>query len=98
MNQIADYTSYVPYDDYSGTVPVNYGKTTMLMSPSAIGMARLTFTPWKFWLFSVDGKYVGKQYLDNSMREEMEIPAYFVMDAQLQKSFALGSGRLSLGF
>ena len=98
VNQIADYTSYVPYDDYSGTVPVNYGKTTMLMSPSAIGMARLTFTSWKSWLFSVDGKYVGKQYLDNSMREEMEIPAYFVMDAQLQKSFALGPGRLNLGF
>ena len=98
VNQIADYTSYVPYDDYSGTVPVNYGKTTMLMSPSAIGMGRLTFTPAKTWLFSVDGKFVGKQYLDNSMREEMVIPSYFVMDAQLQKEFSLGSGMLNLAF
>ena len=98
MNQIADYTSYVPYDDYSGTVPINYGKTTMLMSPSTIGMGRLTFTPGKAWLFSVDGKYVGKQYLDNSMREEMEIPSYFVMDAQLQKGFDIGPGHLTVAF
>ena len=98
VNQIADYTSYVSYDDYSGTVPINYGKTTMLMSPSAIGMARLTFTPGKAWLFSVDGKYVGKQYLDNSMRKEMEVPAYFVMDAQMQKSFPVGAGHLTVAF
>lgn len=98
MNQIADYTSYVSYDDYSGTVPVNYGKTTMLLSPSAIGMARLTLTPGKSWLFSVDGKYVGKQYLDNSMRKELEIPAYFVMDAQLEKTFALGPGHVNVAF
>ena len=98
VNQIADYTSYVPYDDYSGTVAVNYGKTTMLMSPSAIGMGRLTITPGKAWLFSLDGKYVGKQYLDNSMREEMAVPRYFVMDAQLQKSFAVGAGNLSVAF
>ena len=98
VNQIADYTSYVPYDDYSGTVPVNYGKTTMLMSPSAIGMGRLAFTPGKAWLLSVDGKFVGKQYLDNSMREEMAIPSYFVMDAQLQKSFDLRAGNLAVAF
>ena len=97
VNQIADYTSYVPYDDYSGTVPVHYGKTTMLLSPSAIGMGRLTVTPVESLSFTVDGKYVGKQYIDNSQREEMASPSYFVMDASVQKSFVLGPGRLSLG-
>ena len=98
MNQIADYTSYVPYENYSGTVPVHYGKTTMLMSPSVIGMGRLSFMPGRNWLLSVDGKYVGKQYLDNSMREEMAIPQYFVMDAQIQKSFPVGPGNLQVAF
>ena len=97
LNQIKDYTAYVPYEDYSRTHPVHYGKTTMLMSPSVIGMMRLSFFPWREMTFSVDGKYVGKQYIDNSMREEMAIPAYFVMDAQLSKGFSLGGGKLSIG-
>ena len=97
MNQIADYTSYVPYDDYSGTVPINYGKTTMLMSPSTIGMLQLTFMPLTDFSISMDGKYVGKQYLDNSMREEMAVPEYFVMNANIQKTFRLGPGKMSLG-
>ena len=97
MNQIRDYTAYVPNEEYTKTYPIHYGKTTMLMSPSVIGMLRLTFVPWQDLTFSVDGKYVGKQFIDNSMREEMAIPAYFVMDARLSKSFPVGSGNLSVG-
>ena len=97
MNQIRDYTAYVPNEEYTKTYPIHYGKTTMLMSPSVIGMMRLSFVPWQDLTFCVDGKYVGKQYIDNSMREEMAIPAYFVMDAQLSKSFPIGGGRLSIG-
>ena len=41
---------------------------------------------------------MGKQYLDNSMREEMAVPRYFVMDAQLQKGFDIGPGHLTVAF
>ena len=97
VNQIADYTSYVPYDDYSGTKEVHYGRTTMLLSPSAIGMARLSVMPWKAVSFTMDGKYVGKQFLDNSMREELAIPSYFVMGASAQASLPIGGGEIQLG-
>ena len=83
MNEIADYTSYVAYDDDSGrTKAVSYGKTKMLLSPQLTGMARATFLLGGFHL-EMDGKYVGKQFLDNSMREEMVIPAYFISSASL---------------
>ena len=98
LNQIQDYTSYVAIDDYSGrTHAVNYGKTQMLMSPSLIGMARLTLLPWKDGTFSLDGKYVGKQFIDNSMREEMAIPAYFVSSLSLSHRFTWNKGTLTLG-
>jgi len=98
LNQIQDYTSYVAIDDYSGrTHPVNYGKTQMLMSPSLIGMARLTLLPWKDGTVSLDGKYVGKQFIDNSMREEMAIPAYFVSCLSLSHRFAWNKGTFTLG-
>ena len=95
VNQIADYTAYVPYDDYSGTLAVPYGRTTMLMSPSVIGMGRLHFTPRENVQFTVDGKYVGKQYLDNSMREELAIPAYWVLGASARVSCPVGGGSLT---
>ena len=96
MNEIADYTSYVPYEDYSATHPVHYGRTTMLMSPSLVGMARVSLTPWKGSLFSLDGKYVGKQYLDNSMRESLAVPAYFVAGLGAGQEFHLSFGTLSV--
>jgi iron complex outermembrane receptor protein len=106
LNQIQDYTSYVAIDDYSGrTHAVSYGKTQMLMSPSVIGMGRLNLTPWaysasaflKTATLSLDGKYVGKQYIDNSMREEMAIPAYFVSSLSLSCRLNWSGMSLTLG-
>lgn len=97
VNQIADYTSYVSYDDYSGaTFPVQYGRTTMLMSPSVVGMLQATFNLWKGGSVNWNGKLVGKQYLDNSMREELAVPAYFVAGLSVSQMFRLGPGNLDV--
>ena len=91
MNQIKDFTSYVPYDDDSGRMyPVNYGLTTMLMSPGAIGMARVRVMPWKGGEISMNAKFVGKQFLDNSMREEMAVPFYWTAGASVSHEFKFG--------
>ncbi len=98
LNQIADYTSYIAIDDYSGrTHAEHYGKTRMLMSPSLVGMGRLSFFPWQAGEICLDGKYVGKQFIDNSMREEMAIPAYFVASLSLSHSFEWEGKNLTLG-
>lgn len=96
MNEIADYTAYVPYEDYSAVFPVKYGRTTMLLSPSAVGMGQITVTPWKGGSLSWNGKYVGKQYLDNSMRAEMEIPSYFVAGLTVSQKFRLWMGNVEI--
>jgi len=102
VNRIKDYTEYVQHvDTYDGwsmtgrTTPVSYGRTTMLMSPSATGMMRLSFMPLKSLILSVDGKYVGKQFLDNTMAESRSIPAYFVSNLGVSYSLPL---RRSLNF
>ena len=96
INQIADYTAYVPFEDYSDTHPVHYGRTTMLLSPGVIGMGRLTASPWEGTSFCADFKYVGKQFIDNSMREEMAIPAYSVVNLSASRAFGFGPGVLTL--
>ena len=85
------------------TTAMNYGTTTMLMSPSLTGMARLSFKPWchasnslKTMELSMDGKYVGKQYMDNTMTDSRSIPAYFV--SNLGMSYSIPLNKRSLDF
>ena len=107
VNKIKDYTSYVEVSDaeqYGETEPFNYGKTTMLLSPSTVGMLQFAVTPWKnsasgsfkTTTLTMNGKWVGKQYLDNSQRKEMEIPGYFVSNLSLSHEFNLKGGILGL--
>jgi len=96
VNEISDYTSYIPYSDYSATHAVNYGKTNMLLSPSVTGMFRLTAGPFRRAYITADVKYVGKQFIDNSMREEMAIPAYTVVNLSACKDITLGRSVLTV--
>ena len=90
-NKIRNYTAYYEmYDNmndwnYLGQHHVDFENTDILMSPSFTGMADLTFRPfasssesWNTVYLSVNGKYVGKQYYDNTSSDERSIPAYFV--------------------
>ena len=98
MNQIDNYISYVQVDGSKPvrTVAVPYGDSQMLMSPSLIGMGKVTFLPWKGAEIALDAKYVGKQYLDNSMREELAIPAYWIADLVFSQLFVIRGRMLGL--
>ena len=104
-NKIRDYREYVQnVDAYESwvmtgrTTEFEYGTTYMLMSPSVLGSLRLTFVPWKGSNVSVDGKYVGRQYLDNTMTISRSIPAYFVSNLAVSHTFELNKGSLGLSF
>lgn len=104
-NKIRDYREYVQnVDAYESwvmtgrTTEFEYGTASMLMSPSVLGSLRLTFVPWKGATVSVDGKYVGRQYLDNTMTISRSIPAYFVSNLAVSHTFELNKGSLGLSF
>ncbi|MBR5835140.1 MAG: TonB-dependent receptor [Bacteroidales bacterium] len=90
-NKIREYTAYYEmYDNmndwnYLGQHKVDYSDTDILMSPSLVGMASVTFRPFvnsagscKSMYLGWTGKYVGRQYYDNTSSDERSIPAYFV--------------------
>jgi iron complex outermembrane receptor protein len=106
-NKIRSYTAYYEmYDNmndwnYLGQHKVDYADTDILMSPSVVGMASVTFRPFagrsdslKSVYASLNGKYIGKQYYDNTSSDEYSIPAYFVGDLSL--GYELSSLSLSL--
>ena len=95
-NKIKSYTAYYEmYDNmndwnYLGQHTVDFVGTDILMSPSLVGMASVTFRPFASASGSLNsasmtwnGKYVGKQYYDNTSSNERSIPAYFVSDLSL---------------
>ena len=92
-NKIRRYTAYYEmYDNmndwnYLGQHKVEFENTDILMSPSLIGTAGMTVRPFAFssgsmksLYASLNGKYVGRQYYDNTSSEERSIPAYLVAD------------------
>lgn len=95
-NKIRKYTAYYEmYDNmndwnYLGQHQVEFTNTDILMSPSLVGMANLTLRPfassdksWNLLYMSMNGKYVGRQYYDNTSSAERSIPAYFTADLSL---------------
>ena len=89
-NKIREYTAYYDiYDNdvdwnYLGQKAVQFSNTDILMSPSLVGAANLKFTPFASMsgslssaYVSVGGKYVGRQYFDNTSSSDRSIPAYF---------------------
>jgi iron complex outermembrane receptor protein len=54
--------------------------TPLALSPSAVGAAIATFTPVKNAKLQLIGKYVGKQYADNTGRECYAVDPYFLLN------------------
>ena len=104
LNQIASYHDSAACIDndwnelgYSQVYPGGeFSRTTMLLSPSVIFGGILTVKPFDALLrnpgpvLRLDGKYVGKQYLDNTSSEDRVVPAYFVANLSLTQEFSLG--------
>ena len=90
-NKIRNYTAYYEmYDNmndwnYLGQHKVEFENTDILMSPSLVGMANVTVRPFassakslNSLYMTLNGKYVGRQYYDNTESADRSIPAYFV--------------------
>ena len=101
-NFTAYYEMYDTMDDwnYLGQKELFFDSTDILMSPSVVGMTSATFRPFagmaggsgaslKSLYLTWSGKYVGKQYYDNTASDDRCIPAYFVADMSVGYEFPL---------
>lgn len=86
-NKIKDFTAYYEiYDDiYQSNdlekqQAINYHNTNISFSPSIIGSGIVNIKPIKNLELSLIGKYVGKQYLDNTQDNTRKIADYYNQD------------------
>ena len=103
-NIIKDYTAYYDYytPDYGEKLKQKeefYNETDISFSPNLIGMGSITYTPLKNLSFNLMGKYVGKQYYDNTSNDEHSLDAYFVSNFVAGYTFKMTSvGSIDLQF
>ena len=95
-NRLRSFTAYLENWADGGYKEELYENTPMLLSPSAVGMARLVLDPLEGWPLTLSGKYVGRQYWDNTGCADRCIPAFFVADCSLSHSFPLPFGQLGV--
>ena len=93
INKIKDFTEYI--DDYDNGIQIvnHYTYTDISYSPSVIGACSVIANPIKNTSFTLNSKYVGKQYLDNTSNVSRQLNAYFVQDLRLDYDFKLKKNR-----
>jgi iron complex outermembrane receptor protein len=87
INKIKNFDEYL--DDYSngGQIINNYKNTDIAFSPSVVSSAELSYTVYKNLVLVFSEKYVGKQYLDNTMNTDRMIKEYYTSDLGLHFVF-----------
>lgn len=103
-NRITSFTQYYDITTDTGAVfyqqPVTFTNSQPSLSPQVIINQGIRFSPAPFVSLELNGRYVGKQYIDNTQTESLSIPAYTVADAtlalQLQQWTKVGEQTLSI--
>ena len=95
-NRLRAFTAYLENWVDGGYKEEHYENTPMLLSPSVVGMGRVEVDPFQGWPLTLSGKYVGKQYWDNTGCADRCIPSFFVTDLSLSHNFPLSGGSLGV--
>ncbi len=82
-NKVKDFTEYV--DDYdNGTQQTKfYKKADLAFSPKTIMSISAEIIPAKNILLTLNGKYVSRQFLDNTGNEARTLRSYYTQDARI---------------
>ncbi len=86
-NRIKDFTEYIDDYDNGGQKTTQYNSSTIAFSPSIVSATTLNVVPAKDFEMSLTGKYVSRQYLDNTSNRERSLDPFFVSDFRVMKTF-----------
>ena len=82
-NKIRNFTEYIDDYDNGGQVINFYKRSPIAFSPAVVAGGTLNFVPVKNAEISLLGKYVSRQYLDNTGQTGRSLAPYYVQDIRL---------------
>ena len=92
-NKIKNYVAWFDHYDnqnnwnWEGQISKEYGTTNTSYSPDFISALGATWQPNSSFYLNLMGKYVGKQYMDNTSDDTKSIDAYFVSNLSAGYTF-----------
>ncbi len=89
QNKVIDFVEYIDDYDNGGQEVNTYYRTDISFSPNLIAAATLSYEPVKNLVFSLQNKYVGKQYLDNTSNEARKLNGFTTQNLLINYSFKI---------
>ncbi|KQS93441.1 TonB-dependent receptor plug domain-containing protein [Chryseobacterium sp. Leaf394] len=74
----------------------NLGDTEISFSPNLIANLTLKYSPVKNFQFMLTNQYVGKQYLDNTQTQDLQLNDYLLTDFNAQYDFKIKKQEVAL--
>ncbi|MEX0635274.1 MAG: TonB-dependent receptor, partial [Ferruginibacter sp.] len=90
-NKVKNFTEYIDDYDNGGQQTKLYKNADIAFSPSVIGALLVNIIPAKNWELNLEGKYVGKQYLDNTSQDLRSLAAFYNQNLRLAYTTTLKS-------
>jgi len=88
-NKIKNFTEYIDDYDNGGQKMNNFHTTEIAFSPKIVGSTILTIIPGKNTELAFTGKYVSKQFLDNTENEYRSLHSFFTQDLRASYVFKM---------
>ena len=94
-NRVGRFTEFIDNWDTGGQDERIIEDTPISFSPDVIGGGSVTFKPFAQRYFAAElfGKFVGRQYLDNTGTEQASLDPYFFSDLRLSYTRPIGKGK-----
>ncbi len=82
-NKVKNFTEYIDDYDNGGQQTKLYKEADIAFSPSVISAFAVNIVPFENAEINLMGKYVSKQYLDNTSQESRSLQSFYVQDVKL---------------
>lgn len=86
-NKVKDFTEYMDDYDNGGQQTKFYEQPDIAFSPSITGAYSINIIPAKNTELNLMGKYVSRQYLDNTQQQSRSLDAFFTQDIRVSYSW-----------
>jgi len=86
-NKIKHFTEYLDNYDDGSQAAIEHNNTDVSFSPAVVGGYTFNVLPVKQLEISLQGKYVGKQYLDNAQNALRALPSFYTQNIRVAHTF-----------